>query len=66
MDNSWQDSCAIIFLWEPQPSLNVQEVAIVVEQIVKVLEGEGQSIWTIARACHSHEIRLPSYFVLPI
>ena len=66
MQGGWTVLDRIPVLWEPQPSLKVQEVAIEVEQIVKVLEGEGQSIWTIARACHSHEIRLPSYFVLPI
>ena len=31
-------------------SLKVQEVATEVQEIVKVLEGEGQAIWTIARS----------------
>ena len=33
-----------------QLSLKVQEVANEVDEIVKVLEGEGQAIWTIARS----------------
>ena len=33
-----------------QLSLKVQEVAGEAEQIVKVLEGEGQAIWTVARS----------------
>ena len=33
-----------------QLSLKVQEVAKEVGEIVKVLEGEGQAIWTIARS----------------
>ena len=33
-----------------QLSLKVQEVAREVDQVVKVLEGEGQAIWTIARS----------------
>ena len=33
-----------------QLSLKVQEVAKEVEEIVRVLEGEGQAIWTIARS----------------
>ena len=33
-----------------QLSLKVQEVAREVQEIVKVLEGEGQAMWTIARS----------------
>ena len=44
-----------------QLSLKVQEVAREIDQIVRVLEGKGQAIWTIARSryetCYPSDMR---------